>query len=109
MFLSGYKLMWLLVMFDLPVIESEERKVATKFRNFLLDEGFYMAQYSVYMKVLSGKVMGEAVERRIHHALPLAGRVDIISITDKQYENMRSFIGHKYHQNKKSNSQLILF
>ena len=32
--------MWLIVMFDLPVIEREERKSATRFRNDLLDMGF---------------------------------------------------------------------
>ena len=35
--LSGYRLMWVVVMFDLPVIEREERKAATTFRNDLLD------------------------------------------------------------------------
>ena len=101
--------MWLLVMFDLPVVKPEERRNATAFRNYLLDEGFYMAQYSVYMKALSGKVMGEAVERRIRNALPPTGKVDIISITDKQYENMRSYIGHSTSQKKKTYTQLLLF
>ena len=46
--------MWMYVMFDLPVVEPDERKSATDFRNFLLDEGFIMAQFSVYYK-LRGK------------------------------------------------------
>ena len=32
--------MWLVVMFDLPVVEKTERKAATEFRNNLLDQGF---------------------------------------------------------------------
>jgi len=46
--LSGYRNMWLLVMFDLPVTQKEERKEAADFRNYLLDLGFEMAQFSVY-------------------------------------------------------------
>ena len=48
--ISGVKLMWMIVMFDLPVGTDKERKKATKFRNFLLDEGFSMSQFSVYLK-----------------------------------------------------------
>ena len=48
--ISGVKLMWMIVMFDLPVGTDKERKRATKFRNFLLDEGFSMSQFSVYLK-----------------------------------------------------------
>lgn len=45
--------MWMMVLFDLPVLEKEERKEASDFRKFLLDEGFTMSQFSVYLKLLS--------------------------------------------------------
>ena len=51
--LSGYRLMWILVMFDLPVVEPQERKAATGFRNALLDMGFEMTQFSVYLRFCS--------------------------------------------------------
>jgi len=35
--------MWMMVLFDLPVIEKQERKEAAKFRKFLLEEGFSMS------------------------------------------------------------------
>ena len=35
--LTGYRLMWMVVMFDLPVVLKAERKAATEFRNALLD------------------------------------------------------------------------
>ena len=60
--LSGYRLMWIMVLFDLPVITEKERKTATKFRNFLLDNSFEMVQFSVYMRPCPGK---EHVERLI--------------------------------------------
>ena len=48
--LSGYRLMWMAVMFDLPVMSPAERKAATDFRLALLDLGFDMNQFSVYMR-----------------------------------------------------------
>ena len=51
--LSGYRLMWLIVMFDLPVTTKLERKAASDFRLALLDMGFLRSQYSVYAKFCS--------------------------------------------------------
>ena len=47
--------MWMVVMFDLPVVEKAERKAATDFRNTLLDLGFEMSQFSVYMRFCTGR------------------------------------------------------
>ncbi len=41
---------WLMAMFDLPVMTKKERKVASRFRNDLLDQGFLMIQFSVYAR-----------------------------------------------------------
>lgn len=49
-YLSGYRLMWIFVMFDLPVGSKKETREATKFREYLLDEGFEMSQFSVYAR-----------------------------------------------------------
>ncbi len=65
-----------MVLFDLPVVEKIERKAATKFRDFLLDEGFEMAQYSVYVRHTSGKEAVEALVKRIDASLPPQGKVD---------------------------------
>ena len=47
--LSSYKIMWLVVVFDLPVGTKTERRRASGFRNMLIDEGFMMKQFSVYL------------------------------------------------------------
>ena len=49
-YLSPYRIMWLFVMFDLPVGTKREKKEATSFRNQLPDLGFEMSQFSVYLK-----------------------------------------------------------
>lgn len=106
--LSGYNILWMLVMFDLPVVEKADRKAATRFRNFLLDEGFAMAQYSVYYRMVSGKDRGETMEKRIHENLPEYGSVQVVAITDKQYENIKLFKG-KQRENTEKRQQLLLF
>lgn len=106
--LSRYELMWMMVLFDLPVVESNERKAATNFRNFLLDNGFAMVQYSIYIKLFSGKDACEKYYKLIKNNLPPQGKVDILTITDKQYANIISYSsGEKIE--KKQSEQLLLF
>ena len=95
-------------MFDLPVVEKSDRKAATQFRNFLLDQGFAMVQYSVYYRMVSGKESGRTMEKHICNNLPEYGSVEIVAITDKQYENIKVFKGAQ-RENHKKNQQLLLF
>ena len=107
--LSSYKLMWMIVLFDLPVVTPEEQKKAFRFRKALLDQGFHMSQYSVYYKLLSGKEAIDSYINNIKAQLPPKGKVDILAITDKQYENIISFSGKTKEKNKKNPTQLLLF
>lgn len=107
--LSGYRMMWLYVMFDLPVGTPGERKAATKFRKFLLDEGFEMAQFSVYLRFAESKEAAETYIKHIRASLPLKGKVHIVTVTDKQYGNARIFTGNKGEQRPSNPDQLTLF
>ncbi len=101
--------MWLIVLFDLPVGTRKERKAAAGFRLKLLDLGFEMTQFSVYLRFCAGKEQAEAFQRRIEQAMPAAGKVHIIAITDKQYENIRTYRGRNREQGPKNPEQLALF
>jgi CRISPR-associated protein Cas2 len=101
--------MWMIVLFDLPVVTHEERKTASLFRKKLLDQGFHMSQFSVYYRLLSGKEALDGYIRDIQAQLPPNGKVDILAITDKQYEGIISFSGKKKEKNKQKPSQLLLF
>ena len=107
-FLNGYRLMWMMVMFDLPVVSRADRKEYTRFRHFLLDNGFSMAQFSVYFRLVSSKDRLKRFERRIAEALPKHGKIQIVTITDKQYENIKSYDGNDPQILKKPD-QLHLF
>lgn len=107
--LSGYRLMWILVMFDLPVTTKPQARAATKFREYLLDEGFEMSQFSIYARFCSGKEQYEAHVRDIEHHLPEKGDVHILAFTDKQYENIIRFSGQTRRRQRKNPGQLALF
>lgn len=101
--------MWAMVIFDLPVVKKEERKEATRFRKNLLDRGFQMVQWSVYFKLLSGVEELETLEKEIERILPKKGKVEIIHITDKQYEDITSFYSKTKEPKKNAYVQLQLF
>lgn len=107
--LSSYRIMWMFVLFDLPVGTKKERKAATKFRHSLLDLGFEMSQYSVYLKFCAGKEQTEALARQIEAAMPSVGKVHLLLITDKQYAGIRTYRGQKREPPSKMPSQLALF
>ena len=101
--------MWMIVLFDLPVVSPEERKKATLFKKALLDQGFHMSQFSVYYRLLPGKEALDCYIKSIQSQLPPKGKVDILTITDKQYEGIISFSGKKKEKNKQNPTQLLLF
>ncbi len=107
--LSPYRIMWLFVMFDLPVTTRKERKQATGFRNNLLDLGFEMSQFSVYLKYCASGEKAESVGSRIQHQLPPGGKVDILTVTDKQFANMKRFYEADRIKNDGKVAQLHLF
>ena len=95
-------------MFDLPVGTKTERKAATAFRNFLLDQGFELSQFSVYFRYCAGKEYVETHIKKIQQNLPKGGKVDILSFTDKQYENIISFRGRNRQEPNKNPEQFVL-
>lgn len=85
------RVVWLLLAFDLPVTSPAQRRAATQFRLSLLDDGFEMAQFSVYMRYCGSKNIAATYIKKISKRLPRHGKVDILQFTDKQYENIVSF------------------
>ena len=88
-------MMWLYVMFDLPVGTKKERKLATKFRKALLDQGFEMAQFSVYLRFAESKEAAETHVNKIRRELSSKGNIHIVTITDREYANAFVFSGRK--------------
>lgn len=96
-------------MFDLPTCTAEERKQATKFRTHLLDLGFEMAQFSVYMKYCSSGEKAESINKKVMPELPLGGKVDVLTVTDKQFADMKRYYGGTETKNGPKPKQLHIF
>ncbi len=86
--LSGYRLVWLMVMFDLPTLTKKDRKRASRFRSDLMGMGFEMVQFSVYMKFGYGKEQSETIISRVKKCVPPYGNIRILRITDKQFSQI---------------------
>lgn len=107
--LSEYRVMWILVFFDLPTDTKKERKAAAKFRKDLICDGFSMFQYSIYIRNCPSMENAQVHIRRVKGLLPDYGKVGIISITEKQFDSMELFVGKKNSELPHVEQQLELF
>lgn len=108
--LSGYRIMWVWVLFDLPVGTKKERKRATRFRNDLLDLGFEMVQFSVYLRHAWSREKAESYARQVGECVPETGHVQVLFFTDKQYAQSRVFRGRaRSARPEEKPRQLVLF
>jgi len=101
--------MWMLVMFDLPAIEKAERKAATDFRNALLDMGFQMSQFSVYMRFCTSQAQVDTLCKSVESSLPAGGKVHVLQFTDKQYERTITYHGRSRQAAQTPPDQFNLF
>ena len=97
--LSPFRMGWMLVMFDLPVLTKQQRKAATDFRNALLDDGFFMVQFSVYTRACPDVDRMEKHTERIRKIIPPAGNVRALFLTDAQWTRGICVSGENYQRN----------
>ena len=107
--LNAYHIMWLFVMFDLPVITKKERKDAALFRKNLEKDGFTMHQYSVYIRYCGSLESAQVHIKRVKTLIPGKGHVSVLSITDKQYSNIIHIWGAIEKKTKPTPLQLEFF
>jgi CRISPR-associated protein Cas2 len=109
MFVTGYRSMWLLVMFDLPTDTKKARRDYAIFRKKLLEDGFQKMQYSIYLRHCASIENAEVHVARVHRNLPPEGEIRIMSVTDKQFERMEIFLGKLRQNPEMAPPQLLLF
>lgn len=102
------RILWMLVFFDLPVGTKVQRRAATRFRNFLKDDGYMMLQWSVYARVCRGEDAAEKHTLRVTKNLPKRGSVRALQVTDKQYARMRLLLGDAGKAEKEASNQMVL-
>ena len=107
--LNQYRIMWVLVFFDLPVVTKKEKRIAARFRKDIMADGFAMFQFSIYVRHCASHENAEVHIKRVKSLLPEMGHVGILNITDKQFGSMEIFYGKKPAEAKAPPQQLELF
>ena len=100
--------MRILVMFDLPSITSEEKREYTKFRKFLLREGFMMMQESIYCKLVLNATVANTATENVRKNKPQKGLVQMLTVTEKQFSKMELLVGGERKEVIDSDERLII-
>jgi CRISPR-associated protein Cas2 len=107
--LNAYRVMWVLVFFDLPTETKKDRKIYAKFRKDILAYGFQMFQFSIYLRHCSSWENANVHIERVKKILPPKGHVGIMCVTDKQFGMMEIFRGPDQVKAPETVQQLELF
>jgi len=106
---SEYRIMWVLVLFDLPTETKKDRHAAAGFRKRLLEDGFTMFQFSIYLRHCPSAENADVHIRRVKSFLPDHGKVGVFKITDKQFGDMEIFDCRQSAPRRQPVQQLELF
>ena len=106
---SEYRVMWILVLFDLPTETKKDKKAYAEFRKNLQRDGFTMFQFSIYVRHCATSENAAVHIKMVKSFLPEFGQVGIMCITDKQFAQIELFYGKKPQGVKTPGQQLELF
>ena len=85
--------MRVLVFFDLPVLTEANRRDYRIFRKYLIESGFMMIQQSVYCKLAQNSSVADTLVENIKKNKPSEGLVQVLRVTEKQYNKMDFIVG----------------
>ena len=107
--LNAYRIMWVLVLFDLPTETKKDRKAYTRFRKKIMDDGFQMFQFSIYIRHCPSRENADVHIKRVKGILPEKGHVGIFQFTDKQFGMVELFYGKSPRNTSSPVQQLEMF
>lgn len=107
--LNAYRVMWIMVLFDLPTETKAEKRQYTLFRKRMLKDGFNMFQFSAYLRHCASRENAEVHLKRVRRSLPPRGHVGVLTITDRQFEQMEVYYGLDEKKKAPLPQQLELF
>lgn len=81
---NSYRLMWVLVLYNLPTETKKMRKDAQDFREALVKDGFDLFQFSMYIRHCSSRENAEVHINRVKRWLPEYGKVAILTDYHRQ-------------------------
>ncbi len=107
--LNQYRIMWVIVYFDLPTETKKDKRAYTDFRKGLMRDGFRMMQYSVYFRHCNSRENSEVHQKRVKSIMPIKGNIIMFEITDAQFGRMEFYEGYKRTHSKENPQQLEMF
>lgn len=105
----SYRFMRVIVFFDLPTLTSENRKEYARFRKFLIKNGFLMMQESVYTKMALNQTAASSVVESVRKNKPAQGIVQMMTVTEKQFNRMEYVCGNFKSEVLSSDERLVIF
>jgi CRISPR-associated protein Cas2 len=103
--ISRYRKMVLFAMFDMPTDTKGDIKKYTKFRKKLLEMGFIMFQFSIYVRFCNSLENALKYERKIKENAPTKGSIRVLKVTEAQYKNMVIIENYREKPEKKIEKQ----
>jgi CRISPR-associated protein Cas2 len=90
-----FDFMRVILFFDLPVITAKDRRIYSKFRKYLIANGYMMLQFSVYSKIFNNRDAAVKHITTIKKHVPEKGSIRLMLVTEKQYAKMEILVGGK--------------
>lgn len=103
-----YEAVRVICIFDLPVTTKKEQREYRKFRKFLIKNGFEMLQYSVYIRTCPNRSFAKKFYHRIKQNAPQKGDIQLLTITEKQFEDMVHVVCDSKGKNKVLGSENLV-
>lgn len=100
--------MRLVVFFDLPTDTSQQLREYRNFRKFLLRSGFVMMQESVYSKIVLNATAAEAAQENVRKHKTSAGLIQMLLVTERQFERMEIVVGEAQRTVIDSDERLVI-
>lgn len=95
-------------MFDLPVVSAHDRREYSKFRKYLIKNGFLMLQESVYCRLIPNSTMADSVIENLRKNKPANGLVQALKVTEKQFGRMEYIVGNYQTDVINSDERLVI-
>ena len=104
----SYRFMRVVVFFDLPVDTASDRSEYRRFRKFLIRIGFVMMQESVYSKIVLNITAAVAVQENVRLHKAAKGLIQMLVITERQFERMEIVVGEPQNEIVDSDERLVI-
>lgn len=107
MAINGWRVMWVIAVYDCPMTTPKARHDYSVFRKSLLRANFVQLQNSLYIRHFPSMATADACISRLHNNIPERAQLAFFLITDKQYALTQEYFGATSVRKKPENPDQI--